>query len=86
MSEPSKEGMAGVNTDKEIWRKIPDDYYSPSIHVTEAGRIGINVGGHVLVAPIEQWHRAGVIVFCVPDDSKKWKEYKKFLKWIEKNY
>ena len=47
------------NTDVEIWRKVPDDYYSPSIHVTEQGDIGINVGGYVLVSPIERWFAAG---------------------------
>ena len=46
-----------VNTDKEIWRKIPGDCYSPSIHVTEGGGIGINVGGHVKVAPVEEWFK-----------------------------
>lgn len=47
------------NTDVEIWRKIPDDYYSPSIHVTKQGDIGINVGGYVLAAPVERWFAAG---------------------------
>lgn len=51
---------ACLNTDKEVWRKIPGDYYSPSIHVTEFGDIGINIGGYVLVAPVEKWHKAGV--------------------------
>jgi len=86
MSEPNKERMAGVNTDKEIWRKIPDDYYSPSIHVTEHGDIGINIGGHVLVASVEEWFRAGQIVFCINDDPKKWKKHRKFLRWVNKNY
>ena len=45
-----------VNTDKEIWRAIPDDFYSPSIHVTKTGNIGINVGGYVFVLPIREWH------------------------------
>jgi len=58
-----------LNTDKEIWRKIPGDYYSPSIHVTEFGGIGINVGGHVLVAPVEKWYEAGVEHFTVPDPN-----------------
>ena len=48
-----------VNTDKEIWRETPGDYYSNSIHATEDGNIGINVGGIVFVATIEDWHRAG---------------------------
>lgn len=46
------------NTDKEIWRKVEGDYYSPSIHVTKDGAIGINVGGHVVVAPIEEWFKS----------------------------
>jgi hypothetical protein len=46
----------GKNTDKEIWRKVEGNYYSPSIHVTESGGIGINVGGIVIVKPIEDWH------------------------------
>ena len=82
MSEP----CAGINTDKEIWRKIPGDYYSPSIHVTEWGDIGINVGGHVLVASTEAWHRAGRVVLCVNDDPKQYKKHGRFLRWINKNY
>ena len=46
------------NTDREIWRKVPGDYYAPSIHVTAEGNIGINVGGTVIVAPVETWHSA----------------------------
>jgi len=48
--------QACVNTDHELWREIPGDYYSPSIHVTEAGGIGINVGGHVIVKSLRSWH------------------------------
>lgn len=45
------------NTDREIWREIESDYYSASIHVTEQGHIGINVGGCVAVMPINEWHK-----------------------------
>lgn len=45
------------NEDVEIWRKVKDDYYSPSIHVTKEGAIGINVGGLVIVRPVEEWHK-----------------------------
>lgn len=45
------------NTDKEIWRETPDDYYSPSIHTTEQNLIGINVGGHVYVKSVREWHQ-----------------------------
>lgn len=43
------------NTDREIWRRTPGDYYSPSIHVTAEGGIGINVGGQVIVMDVEGW-------------------------------
>lgn len=46
------------NTDKEIWRRDKDDYYSPSIHVTKGGGIGIDVGGKVIVKTVEEWHKA----------------------------
>ena len=45
------------NTDKEIWREIDEDYYSPSIHVTKQGDIGIDVGGHVIVQSVREWHK-----------------------------
>lgn len=48
---------AAENTDLEIWRERPGDYYSPSIHVTREGGIGINVGGHVFVLDVYGWHR-----------------------------
>ena len=44
------------NTDVEIWREAPGDYYSPSIFVTEQGGIGINVGGLCIVKPVRDWH------------------------------
>jgi len=44
------------NTDREIWRAIPNDYYSPSIFVTKENNIGINVGGRVSVKTVEQWY------------------------------
>lgn len=49
--------QAVANTDREIWREDPDDAYSPSIHVTEDGKIGINVGGTVFVRDVRNWHR-----------------------------
>ena len=55
------------NTDKEIWRQVPGDYYSPSIHVTLTGSIGINVGGLVIVETIEKWHQ--VMKNYVDDDD-----------------
>lgn len=44
-----------LNTDREIWRETPDDAYSPSIHVTADGKIGISVGGYVIVKDVHEW-------------------------------
>jgi hypothetical protein len=53
--------QVAANTDREIWRKGDGDgngmsHYEPSIHVTQDGRIGINVGGNVHELPVEEWH------------------------------
>jgi len=61
----------GKNTDIEIWRGVEEDFYSPSIHVTEQGEIGINVAGTVLVASVEEWHSAGLESFGTKMESKK---------------
>jgi len=54
------DNQAVRNTDREIWRG-PDEgngsYYADSIHVTEQGGIGINVGGTVFVKPVREWHK-----------------------------
>lgn len=51
--------QAVENTDREIWRG-PDlgngDYYADSVHVTQGGGIGMNVGGHVIVMRPREWH------------------------------
>jgi len=65
--------QAFINTDKELWRAVRGDYYADSIHVTEHGGIGINCGGHVIVAPVRSWHSAGELVLCVNPTLKKWK-------------
>jgi hypothetical protein len=56
MGEPK----AAMNTDRELWReptdKIGHEFYQPSIHVTESGGVGINVGGRVIVLPLRAWH------------------------------
>ena len=44
------------NTDKELYREIEGDYYSPSLHVTTDGLIGINVGGSIHVMRLRDWH------------------------------
>jgi hypothetical protein len=58
------------NTDKEIWRRKPDDYYSPSIHVTAEGGIGMNVGGRVIVMDIEDWFLCALAKTPWPDYLK----------------
>jgi len=42
------------NTDVELWRENPGDYYSPRIFATKSG-IGIDVGGRVVVMPVRDW-------------------------------
>lgn len=69
MKDDNCSEQAARNTGVEIWRKIPDDYYSPAIHVTEQGDIGIKVKGLVLVAPVERWFAAGRAAFGVADDA-----------------
>lgn len=57
-------GKPSANTDKELWReptdKIGSEYYANSVHVTEGGEIGINVGGAVIVKPLAEWHEAAI--------------------------
>lgn len=64
------------NTDRELWRS-PDDgrgsYYADSIHVTEGGGIGIDVGGHVIVKPLRDWHAMAVRPPTVNDP--RWCDY-----------
>lgn len=57
----TREELAKMNTDREIWREREDDYYADSIHVTENGGIGINCGGHVIVKPIREWHKLAAL-------------------------
>ena len=66
-----KEAVA--NTDKELWRRVSDDYYSPSIHVTQGGGIGINVGGRVIVASVEKWHLALATLEALAEENAKLK-------------
>ncbi len=48
------------NTDRELWRERPGDAYADSLFVTQSGGIGMNVGGRVLVMPLQTWHRMGI--------------------------
>lgn len=47
------------NTDREIYRASPGDYYAPSVHVTSSGALGINISGSVIVLSLERWHALG---------------------------
>lgn len=60
------DGGACENTDKHLWRK-EGGHYAPSIHVTKSGGIGINVGGHVIVMPVEKWHALGRLRCAIED-------------------
>lgn len=64
--EPSNPGSAGPasgpagngahNTDWHLWPIVSDDPFAPKMHVTALGAIGINVGGHVIVKSMREWH------------------------------
>jgi hypothetical protein len=56
MTNGAEKLKACANTDRELWRETEGDYYAPSIHVTEHGGIGIDIGGTVVVRPIREWH------------------------------
>jgi hypothetical protein len=51
------ENEAKQNTDRELWRDEPKDFYAARLFVTEGGGIGIDVGGTVYVKPIREWWR-----------------------------
>lgn len=48
-------GLPGGYTDREIWRKVPGDYYSPSISVSADNEIIIIVAGKAYQAPVGVW-------------------------------
>ena len=50
------EAECSVNTDRELWRETPGDAFSPRLFVTKSGGVGIEVGGHVFVMPVREWH------------------------------
>lgn len=64
------------NTDKEIWREIEGEYYCPKIFVTEQNAIGIDVGGHVYVKTVYEWHQ----------QADRISELEKELSWWRTNF
>jgi hypothetical protein len=69
-----------ANTDRELWRETEGDYYAPSIHVTEHGGIGINVGGTVVVRPIREWHALATRTPAPSSDIEE--RAQRVLKWV----
>ena len=58
-----------ANTDRELWREKPGDYYSPHLWVTEGGGIGMDVGGCCIVMPIHKWHALAVQSFLTSEKT-----------------
>lgn len=60
----------GKNTDRELFRERlndpldPGDVYSPSIHVTQNGMIGMSVGGRIIQMSIRDWFKAARSLAC----------------------
>ena len=50
------ENEACQNNGRQLWQES-DEKGHRSMHVTEGGGIGINVGGSVWVKPLSEWHR-----------------------------
>jgi len=67
------ENQAYVNTDRELWRAKPGDFYADSIFVTEGDGIGINCGGYVLVASVRAWFDCGVKLLTVNPELPSWR-------------
>ena len=51
MNEP----IENENTDTEIWRERPGDYYSDTLFITIDGALGIDIAGTVFVKPLRKW-------------------------------
>lgn len=56
-------GKCCQNTDTELWRERPGDYYSDSMFVTNENSIGMNSGGHVIIMPLKKWHKSAKLLF-----------------------
>ena len=57
MSEKTNNTAACKNTDRHLWPQVSDDVDCPKLFVTPGGGIAINVGGHVIVKPLSEWHK-----------------------------
>jgi hypothetical protein len=80
----SRNDGACENTDREIYRERPDDYYADSIHVTKGGGIGINCGGMVYVKPIREWHRlAAASENRTQEERPEFKACALLVEWVE---
>ena len=55
----AKSNKASVNTDQEIYREIPGDFYSSSISITRDKDIQIHKGGRVIELPLKKWFELG---------------------------
>lgn len=60
------------NTDRELWREPTGDaFHAPSIHVTEAGGVGIDVSGNVFVKTLRAWHKLAEEANRVQTDNNR---------------
>jgi hypothetical protein len=66
------------NTDRELFREVEGDYYSPSLHVTIDGLVGINVGGYVYVMSLREWHKRAESFIMTDHEIWKWLEDQKY--------
>ena len=86
VSKENDEG-ACINTDKEIWRKVKDDYYSPRIYVTKQNGITFCVGGNCVTKSIEDWFFLATPTFSGEKEGYLSKEaQEKFTEYKKNNF
>ena len=69
------------NTDRELWR----DDWQGTIFITERGGVGINVGGHVIVKPLRDWHKAFAEATAPPTPDEDDELVARLLDWAGNN-
>ena len=70
MNDPAE----NTNTDTEIWRERPGDYYSDALFVTIDGALGIDVGGTVFVKPLRKWQELEAENAKLRAEVNEWRE------------
>lgn len=78
--------MTCENTDVKLWEEPSVDFHSHfhrgKIFVTRQNGIGIECGGHAIVAPLKTWHESAKLFIPHNLSSNSWRW--KVVKWLLK--